>query len=61
MGKIWHTRIWVIMIEEKRNPGEYKAKKDTKVERILGVIVTSCAAINSAIDVSRSVATKVDR
>ena len=61
MGGEFRTRTCVIMIELKRKPGKYSAKKERKVDNILGVMVTSCAAINSAIEVSRSVATKVAR
>lgn len=44
-----------------RNPGRYTMKNEMNVDKILGVIETFCAAINSAIEVSLSVATNVAR
>lgn len=46
-------------IELSTKPGKYKLMNDKNVDKILGTMLTPCAAINSAIDVSRSMATNV--
>ena len=48
-------------IELNRKPGKYKPKNDKNVDKILGAILTPCAAINSVIDVSHSMTTNVAR
>jgi hypothetical protein len=48
-------------IELNKNPGKYKLKNDEKVDKILGTMLTPCATINSAIEVSLSMATNVAR
>lgn len=50
-----------MIIELNKKPGKYKLKNDKNVDKILGAMLTPCAAINSAIDVSRSIATNVAR
>lgn len=56
-----HTSTCVMIIELNKKPGKYKLKNDKNVDKILGAMLTPCAAINSAIDVSRSMATNVAR
>jgi hypothetical protein len=55
------NRICVKRMEQTRKPGKYSTRKESNVDRILGVFVTICAAISSAIVVCRSVATKTLR
>ena len=55
------NKICVRRIEQARNPGKYKTRNDSIVDRILGVFVTIWAAMSSAIVVCRSVATKTLR
>lgn len=61
MSDVLVNRICVKRIEQTRKPGKYNVKNDTSVDRTLGVMVTICAAINSAIVVCLSVATKTLR
>ena len=61
ISEVLVNKICVRRIEHARKPGKYRMRKDSNVERILGVFVTFCAAMRSAIVVCLSVATKTPR
>jgi anti-sigma28 factor (negative regulator of flagellin synthesis) len=61
ISDVFVNKICVKRIEQARKPGKYKIRNDSIVDKILGMFVTICAAMSSAIVVCLSVATKTLR